>query len=451
MLWEAIRKALTKNADKTLGEKDKIFSFGEALKIAEERAKKLKKASCCAIFCKEETEAALWLLACFAAEKTAVPLSERYGKKHCDGIINEIRPDLLLSDGGKTEPLFSRTEPPENTALIMCTSGTTGSPKGVVLSEENILTNVFDILEYFGVSLADTILISRPLYHCAVLTGEFLVSLFAGADIRFYSEAFDPLRLPSVIKKSGATVFCGTPTLLSLLAATGKNIPLKKIAISGECMDKKTGEFIRKAFPTAEIHHVYGLTEASPRVAALPPSLFEKYPDFVGFPLKHTEIRLRLNEKGENILWVRGKNVTSGYYKNPEATAAKIKNGWLCTGDIAKINAEGLLKIFGRSDDMIIKGGMNIYPTEIENAVKTDPRIKEAAAYGYKDSGTVKIGLSVAGNLSSADVYSVCRENLPPYMLPNEIFIKDRLERNGSGKILRKRPNRVAEKPVCRL
>lgn len=446
MLWNEVRAALIKNADKTLGEKDRVIPFGKALEIAEERAKKLKNARRCAILCKEETEAALWLLVCFAAKKTAIPLSERYGKKHCDGIIGEIRPDLLLSDGGKTERLFSSDENSVSAALIMCTSGTTGKPKGVVLSEENILTNVFDIAEYFGVSRSDTILISRPLYHCAVLTGEFLVSLLAGADIRFYSGFFEPLRLPSVIKKYGATVFCGTPTLLSLLAATGKDIPLKKVAVSGECMDKKTGAFIKKAFPTAEIHHVYGLTEASPRVAALPPRLFEKYPDFVGYPLRHTEIKLLPDGKNRNILWVKGKNVTSGYYKNPAATAAKIKDGWLCTGDVAEINGEGLLKIFGRSDDMIIKGGMNIYPSEIEEAVKADRRVREAAAYGYRDKGTVKIGLLVSGNFSSvSEVYGVCRENLPPYEVPNEIFLKDRLERNGSGKIMRKRPDRVAE------
>ena len=95
---------------------------------------------------------------------------------------------------------------------------------------------------------------------------------------------------------------------------------------------------------------------------------------------------------------------------------------------------------------MIIKGGMNIYPSEIEEAVKTDRRVREAAAYGYRDKGTVKIGLLVSGNFSSvSEVYGVCRENLPPYEVPNEIFLKDRLERNGSGKIMRKRPDRVAE------
>ena len=127
-----------------------------------------------------------------------------------------------------------------------------------------------------------------------------------------------------------------------------------------------------------------------------------------------------------------------GYYNNSEKTNAILSDGWLCTGDTASINEKGFLKIKGRSDDMIIKAGMNIYPQEIESALKTDPRVREVLAYGYLSIAGTQIGLNMAGDFcSEEEVMSLCREVLPQYQLPQRINLFPELEKNGSGKIKR--------------
>lgn len=136
----------------------------------------------------------------------------------------------------------------------MCTSGTTGKPKGAMLSEKNIITNVGDIASYFEIGSGDKILISRPLYHCAVLTGEFLVSLVKGVAIQFYSEKFNPIRMLELIDQYSITAFCGTPTLLSAMARfkrDSRTKTLRHICISGECMGADTALMIRNFFLSA--------------------------------------------------------------------------------------------------------------------------------------------------------------------------------------------------------
>ena len=273
-LWEFVKEHMLKNATQYICEGATKMSFGDAATFSEIFAKDLKGYKCCAILCRSEMAAALSLISCFAAGVTAVPLSMRYGQVHCQKILDTISPDgIILDDGGKIRVLKLKDSqyrvPEQRPTLIMCTSGTTGKPKGAMLSDRNVMTNVEDIASYFELTESDTILISRPLYHCAVLTGEFLTALVKGARIYFYSDKFNPAEMLSLIDKHGITAFCGTPTLLSLMARLSKGrktSPLEHIVISGECMGKEVGLCISEAFPYSNIYHVYGLTEACPRV-----------------------------------------------------------------------------------------------------------------------------------------------------------------------------------------
>lgn len=221
---------------------------------------------------------------------------------------------------------------------------------------------------------------------------------------------------------------------------------LKHICISGECMSFETGIYIAGAFPGADIYHIYGLTEACPRVSYLQPDLFKEYADCVGIPLRSVTLKVlsndgkpvKTNEIG--VLWIKGANVMAGYYNNPEKTAEVLQDGWLCTGDLALINQKGLLKIKGRADDLIIKAGMNIYPQEIEAALKTDSRVKELYVCGYDDEklGT-QIILNIVGDFSDiSEVKELCRMHLPAYQMPTNIHLVDELPKNGSGKIIRR-------------
>lgn len=452
-LWIFIKEHLLRNLHQRIQENEASLSFEDTVIWAEHFAKKLRDFRCCAILCSSEMATSMALLACFAAGVTAVPLSIRYGEAHCYKILDTISPDAIIMDTAGEIEVYKLKDsqyitPHEHPALIMCTSGTTGKPKGAMLSERNIITNVSDIADYFKMDKKDTILISRPLYHCAALTGEFLTAIARGASIRFYSGQFNPTKMLDLIKKYKITVFCGTPTSLSIMARFNRNSAaktLEHICISGECMSADVGKKIHAAFPNCNIYHVYGLTEACPRVSYLPPEDFEEYPDCVGVPLKSVSVKilnasgLLCNKNEEGILYVRGDNIMLGYYKDPQKTQKVLKDGWLCTGDIAIINESGFLKIKGRSDDLIIKSGMNVYPAEIESVLKYDPRVKEVLVYGFYNQFGTQIGMKLAGEFSSVDeAKQLCINVLPSFQVPSAIELLDELPKNGSGKIIRR-------------
>ncbi len=455
-LWNEIIQKMLEHPSQVVCEDGAELSYEELIAFAELFAENLKGVQCCAVLCHSEMAAAMALLGCFAAEVTAVPLSVHYGELHCNNILDTISPDAIITDqeGELQIRRISNSKyasPAIHPALIMCTSGTTGKPKGAMLSEENILTNVADIAAYFAIDQTDTILISRPLYHCAVLTGEFLTALVKGTKIRFYSGTFNPFRMLELMNEYGITAFCGTPTLLYMMTRFHRGSvlnSLKYICISGECMGREVGLQIADAFPDAKIYHIYGLTEACPRVSYLPPELFSEYPDCIGVPLKSVSVKI-LKEDGslaltgqEGVLWVKGGNVMLGYYREPKKTAEVLQNGWLCTGDVAVMNEAGLLKIKGRKDHLIIRSGMNIYPAEIESAVRMDPRVNEVLAYGFQDHYGTQIGMKIAGEFTSVEeVKRLCSECLPPFQVPARIEIVKKLPKNASGKIIRRMPN----------
>ena len=454
-LWNYLKNKMQKNLQQEVCEGNTSMTFEEMIVFAEEFSKELKGFRCCAILCRSEMAASMALLSCFAAGVAALPLSQRYGELHCNKILDAIGVDAVITDqDGDFRIVYIKdstyVEPDVHPALIMCTSGTTGVPKGAILTETNVMTNVSDIAEYFNIDSSDALLISRPLYHCAVLTGEFLTALVKGTKIRFYSGTFNPAVVLKMLKDYDITAFCGTPTLLSMMARFKRKSDadvLKHICISGECMSMETGLSIAEAFPDAEIYHIYGLTEACPRVAFLPPSKFKENADCVGVPLRSVSLKIvsadggRLVRKNEiGVLWVKGDNVMAGYYKNPQKTNEVLKDGWLCTGDLALFTDEGFLKIKGRNDDLIIKAGMNIYPQEIESALKLDYRVKDVFVRGYTDDKLgVQIELNITGDFSDvSEVKDLCRINLSAYQVPTRINLLDEIPKNGSGKIIRR-------------
>ena len=453
-LWNYLKNKMQKNLQQKVCEGNTSMTFEEMIVFAEEFSKELKRFRCCAILCQSEMAASMALLSCFAAGVAALPLSQRYGELHCNKILNAIGPDAVITDqDGDFQIMYIKdstyVEPDVHPALIMCTSGTTGVPKGAMLTETNVITNVSDIALYFGMEKSDSILISRPLYHCAVLTGEFLTALVKGVKIYFYSGTFNPAIVLNLLKAHNITVFCGTPTLLSMMARFKREADedfLQHICISGECMSKETGLYISEAFPNADVYHIYGLTEACPRVSYLPPNKFKEHADCVGVPLRSVSLKIvsadgSLVGKNEiGVLWVKGDNVMAGYYKNPQKTNEVLKDGWLCTGDLALFTDEGFLKIKGRNDDLIIKAGMNIYPQEIESALKLDYRVKDVFVRGYTDDKLgVQIELNITGDFSDvSEVKDLCRTNLSAYQIPTRINLLDEIPKNGSGKIIRR-------------
>lgn len=476
MIWNEIEKKLEKHKDSFVKDGKVFCTYREILDkticLSNQMQKHIKKGQKCVILCKWQINEAIAILCCWKNGYIPVPLSVNYGNEHCKKIIDTVTADCIIVDNDVLvcdwgydyfnlqdcvyKTACKREKGTENDgykfALIMYTSGTTGSPKGAVLSEKAILNNVNGIIQYFVMSDEDSILISRPLYHCAVLIGEFLTALFQGANIIFYSDLYNPFKVIELMGK--ASVFCGTPTLLRQISQIVKrnkgNNHVRMIAISGECIKSKTAETIREAFPKSRIFNVYGLTEAGPRVSFLPSELFDKKPESVGRGLLNTSIQIRddnneiLNNCEKGNIWVKSNSLMLLYYNNEEDTKNKLVNGWLNTGDVGYKDEDGDLYILGRSDDMIIKAGMNIYPKEIENYVDEIEGIKECMAFPVEisDGETKGIGLKVVCETDSLNSYEIMKEKicqcLPKYALPNKIEFVNELPKNISGKMLRR-------------
>ncbi|MCI8472293.1 MAG: acyl--CoA ligase [Clostridiales bacterium] len=442
---------------------DEVVIHGENLKSA------LKPRAKCGILCDSGLNAAMAILACWYADMIAIPLSKNYGQDHCNKIISLTDPDILLTDNDdclyrytynlKQKVFFGKSDDinPESElndiALIMCTSGTTGNPKGAMITKDGLQKNVKAIAQYFDINDTDTILIARPLYHCAVLTGEFLISLIKGVNIAFLDEAYNPVNVISYMIKCNATTICGTPTLLNhisrLIKLNCRENSIKKMAISGECLSSGIAKNIRDVFPNADIYSIYGLTEASPRVSYLPPADFDKYSESVGIPIDGVKVKIidvqtggDLPANSRGLVMISSPSLMKGYYNDQSLTQKTIVNGWLNTHDIGYKDENGYLYILGRADDMIIKAGMNIYPREIENAINKLPEISECLAYGRKGSLGEDIIIDIVLSkesiqITKKDLMVKFKQVLSPYLMPSNINIVDTIPRNASGKLIR--------------
>ena len=438
MLYGFLKERMLQYPDQVISNDTECITYRELLEYAESFGKTLTKDKYGLLF-DSDLNTAKALLACLYANKTALLLSKRYGEAHIQRIIDTVKLSYLITEEG-VKNIFDEQDECEdlsNVALIMCTSGTTGMPKGAMITHDNLITNLNDISKYFGINYLDHILIARPLYHCAVLTGEFLISLCKGLRISFMTEGFVPMKILKKAKEKSVTTLCGTPTLLYHLSGINlkskEPLVLKNIVVSGECITQTVAQIMRKAFPNTDIYNVYGLTEASPRVSYLSPDEFDNNPTSVGVPLSSLKARVVDNE-----LLIFGNSIMRGYYNNPEATARAKQDGWLHTGDVAEIDDRGRIYIKSRKDNMIIRAGMNIYPQEIENALKDNENITDVLAYGVKsDAVSEKIYIKVVTSLSKAEVYNICKQKLFSYEMPDVIDIVSELPKNASGKVIR--------------
>ncbi len=365
-------------------------------------------------------ETAVEILKCIAEGDVAAPAAIEYGERH----IEKIR-----------EAITSAKDGLDDLAFVMFTSGTTGYPKGVMLTEENIISNLESISAYFRVENCRSICIARPLAHISAITGELLFALITGLTVCFYEDRFMPKRVLGYLKENGIDVFCATPTYIKALAnaqAQCDNRFPKVVAISGENLSEQDGKTIRNAFPDAEFYNVYGLTEHSPRALALLPSDFAHNPHSVGKPIQGVEAKI---ENGELLL--RSQSVMKGYLSNEKATEQKIKDGWLYTGDMAHMDTKGNFYIDGRRDGMMIRAGINVYPEEIESVAKRLDGIDECVAYGKTTKAGSIICLNYSGTVEPVALRRWLLQELEPMKVPAIIEKRQEFPRTPSGKIIR--------------
>lgn len=333
-------------------------------------------------------------------------------------------------------------------ALYLYTSGTTGRPKGVVLTHDNLLANVESCQRAGDFDHRDAFLCLLPFFHTYAITGTFLLPLLSGSKMVLI-DRFQPAKVLGLIQEHKISVFLAIPSMYRVLAGSEGdfNVSSVRFPISGgEPLPVAIAEAFEKRF-NVPIFEGYGQTETAPVVTLNTPD--GRKPGTIGRPVPGVEVAiwddqnraLRAGEIGE--IMVRGRNVMKGYHHLPEETAKTITNGWLHTGDLGKLDEEGFVVITGRKKDLIISAGENIYPREIEEALSQHPKVKEVAVIGVKDEvrGEVPKAFVIVRDgmtLDEKELRAFCREALANYKVPKYFEIVPDLPRTPTGKVLKR-------------
>ncbi len=391
-----------------------------------------------------------------------VPANTAYREREVAHIVNDARPAAALVDsddrarwvraaaGSETlvvspevdlpdcEPAFLDAAAPDDPALIGYTSGTTGSPKGAVLSHANLLAGCESVGLAWRWTAADRLVLALPLFHVHGLCVGLHGTLLAGASAVLLPR-FDVGAVLDASAEHAASMFFGVPTMYHRLAQSPRvgELARLRLCVSGS------------APLPGELHHTlaergrqqvlerYGLTETLMLVSN--PYDGERRPGSVGFPLPGVELRLSDGQEGE--IQVRGPNVFAGYWARPEATAESFTNGWFRTGDLASMDADGYIRILGRSKELIISGGLNVYPREVEEVLLAHPDVAEVAVVGTPSDewGEVVTAFVVRADseVTAESLLAYAGERLAPFKRPRLIHFVATLPRNALGKVLK--------------
>lgn len=339
-------------------------------------------------------------------------------------------------------------------AVLFYTSGTTGAPKAVPLTHRNLLDNVSKSIEHFmELQPEDRFLNVLPNFHALGFTTSSLLPLLGE-----FSQVILPNFMPAentlaAIREAEVTAVIAVPTMIALMLgaiARGADVPrsIRILVSGGDKFPPLLDQRIQKVFGLGVLEG-YGLTETSPVVSVNPGQKVRKL-GTVGTILKGYEVQIRDREgnivkdpKEEGILWLKGPSVFQGYFKDPERTAERIKDGWFNTGDIVKIDEDGYLSILDRESDIIIVGGFNVYPAEVEEVIRSIPGVLESAVVGvpHPISGEIVKAYVVkrpGAELQPREIISYCKERLAHYKVPMVVEFIDELPRSSIGKVLRR-------------
>lgn len=339
-------------------------------------------------------------------------------------------------------------------AALLYTGGTTGLSKGVMLSHANLSSNVQQFAAWLhGVPPGGKLLAVYPYFHSAGFTAMQNYALWAGLTAVLVPRP-DPANVLDMLKKFKPDYLPGVPTiyvgLLNNAEFTHMDLSFIKAYFGGAAPLPMDTYAKLKELTGQDLHDVYGLTECTP-IATVSPWKGKVKPGTVGLPVPNTDMKIvdletgttemPPGEPGEIIL--RGPQVMMGYYNRPGETAAALRDGWLYTGDIGFMDEDGYFAVVDRKKDLIISGGFNVYPNEVDDVLFSHPKILEACTIGVPDEyrgETVKtyVVLQPGETLSADDIVSYCRDNLAAYKVPKQVEFTDSLPKSTIGKILRR-------------
>lgn len=358
--------------------------------------------------------------------------------------------EQVLDRGNKEDPDIEVTG--DDPAFLVYTAGTTGEPKGVVMSHNGLMWNCVNWV-HAGVYREDDLSLQVfPLYHVAALCS-VLTYIYLGGTI-YLKKFFDPKDCMETIMREKITRWAAAPTVFSMILELPDinrydTRSLTMLGSGAAIMPSGIRSRLRQVFPNAGIFDTYGMTEASGGITTLLPEDSKRKSGSVGKPHITVEVRVvdpddrdvAPDEVGEIIF--RANNLMKGYYLDPERTREVMRNGWMHTGDMGRFDEEGFLYIVDRKRDMIITGGENVYPREVEDVLYGHPDITEAAVIGVDDpkwGEAIKAVLvsRKGSSVSESDILSHCREKIAGYKIPKSIDFVESLPKNAAGKVLRK-------------
>ena len=357
------------------------------------------------------------------------------------GLLEEVSPAADWSGRGDLDD-----------AVILYTSGTTGHPKGAELTHDGLVRNAeISSLTLFDVGPDDVIMGCLPLFHVFGLTCGLNASVARAATLSLLPR-FDPAKALDIIQRDQVTIFEGVPTMYAAMlhlpdADPAKTATLRLCASGGAAMPVVVLRGFEEKFGCV-ILEGYGLSETSPVASFNHPHRVRK-PGSIGTPIEGVEMRL-IDDDWNTVpdgeigeIAIRGHNVMKGYWNKPEATAETMRDGWFRTGDMARVDADGYYFIVDRKKDLIIRGGYNVYPREIEEVLHEHPAVAEVAVIGIPHPSLgEEVGAAVAlkpgASATTDELRSFARDRVAAYKYPRHVWLVDALPKGPTGKILRR-------------
>jgi len=338
---------------------------------------------------------------------------------------------------------------PSAPAMVLYTSGTTGRPKGTVLTHHNLAANTRSIVEYLGLTCEDSIVNVLPLFH-SFGNSVLLTHLAVGGKIIIENRFAFPGQVVQAMQSLRPTGFSGVPTTFYILIHKTNFLQqdwsfLRYISQAGGGMREETVAQLRRSLPKTAIYIMYGQTEASARLSWVPPDMLERKIGSIGVAIPGCELRVvdaagqpvHGDEVGEII--ARGPNIMQGYLNDPEGSAAVLRDGWLYTGDMARVDEDGFLYIAGRKGDFIKSAGYRIGPAEIEEVIAAGaPEIEDVAVFGVPDEVLGEaVAACVCGPREEFDpvrIRNLCMGRMPLWKVPKYVIHTAQIPRTASGK-----------------
>jgi long-chain acyl-CoA synthetase len=371
--------------------------------------------------------------------------------------LTSLVPELQCLRAEQIPPAPSRPNPDEticnqksesDLAVLVYTSGTTGRPKGAMLSHGNLLANVESCRQELAAVDHDRFVVLLPMFHSFMMTVGMLLPVLVGGSLVLIKSVHPPKNVIAEIIQRRATILPAVPQFFRALAnaEAPKDFPLRLCISGGAPLPAEILKEFTERMPVPLIEG-YGLSEASP-VVTLNPIKGPWKPGSIGVAIAGVEVTVQsddgamlgVGETGE--ICIRGANVMQGYWNQPEETARALRDGWLLTGDVGHRDADGYFFITDRKKDMLLVNGINVYPREIEEIIYQFPGVKEAAVIGVPDPrrGEQPVAFVSAKEnaaLDSKAIQQFVRERLADYKVPKHVTVLPALPRNATGKILK--------------